>query len=434
MHYTIATTLAQTYLIYVFSDKKISIKLKGFFAIMIVILIKPSVMEFLKDNLLSFIFVWFCNYIITYLCIGKNLKRNLELSFFVELITLMSYYMSSGIVLILGNDINIKDIFNFNILLHPINHNFILIYLAIIIAFGLFRRYIPLSFPEDNVKQRNFNVIYIIIFINILIKIINDLNINYGIKLISFVCINFFVLMFYIINNKLDIKNIKDELELSEKEKKIKELTLYIETIEELVEKYREFKHDYKNIVLGIGIDNLSENNLLDKLNREMVGDKSYDAFLNLKDINYIPLKSILSYYIMLSIKKDVKVSLITIGEIKECNISEVEFSRVMGIILENALEETLKNDNKKLEIYVEAIDNNLNITVANTFKKEELNMDKIYNKGYSTKGKNRGLGLYIIKSIIDKNSNMTLDTFINEGMFTQDLYIFSVKKKLEGK
>jgi Signal transduction histidine kinase regulating citrate/malate metabolism len=334
--------------------------------------------------------------------------------------------MSSGIVLILGYNIDIEDIFNFNILLHNVNYSFILIYLAILLLFGLLRRYIPLSFPDDNVEERNFNGIYIIILINILIKIINDLNVNYGIKLISFVSINFFILMFYIINNKLDIKNIKDELELNEKEKKITELTLYIETIEELVEKYREFKHDYKNIVLGIGVDSLKENDLLDKLSREVVGDKSYDAFINLKDISYIPLKSILSYYIMLSIKENVEVSLITIGEIKECNISEVEFSRVMGIILENALEETLKNDNKKLEIYVEAGENNLNITVANTFKREQLNMDKIYDKGYSTKGENRGLGLYNLKSIVDKNPNMNLNTFINEGMFTQDLYIFS--------
>ncbi|MDD7794759.1 sensor histidine kinase [Clostridium sp. 'White wine YQ'] len=434
MLYTVATTLVQTYLIYAFSDKKINIKLNGIFAIIIVMLIKPSVMQFLADNLLSFIFVWFCNYIITYFCIGKNFRRNLELSFFVELITLMSYYMSSGIVLILDYKINIADIFNFNILLHPINYSFILIYLAILLAFGLFRRYIPLSFPDDNVKERNFNGIYIIILINILIKIINDLNINYGIKLIIFVSINFFILMFYIINNKLDIQNIKDELELNEKEKKIKELTLYIDTIEKLVEKYREFKHDYKNIVLGIGMDNLKENDLLDKLSREVVGDKSYDAFLNLKDINYIPLKSILSYYIMLSIKKDIEVSLITIGKIKECNISEMEFSRVMGIILENALEEVLKNEHKKLEIYVEAIDNNLNITVANTFKKQELNMDKIYDRGYSTKGENRGLGLYILKSIVDKNPKMNLNTFINEGMFTQDLYIFSAEEKLKGK
>ena len=43
-----------------------------------------------------------------------------------------------------------------------------------------------------------------------------------------------------------------------------------------------------------------------------------------------------------------------------------------MGIILENALEEASQNDNKKMEIYVEVIDENLNITVANTFKRKD--------------------------------------------------------------
>lgn len=434
MYYTIATTLAQTYLIYTFSDKKINFNFKCAFAIIAVMLIKPEVMLFLKDNLLSFIFVWFCNYIITYFCIGGNLKRSLELSFFVELITLMSYYMSAGILLILDNSIDLKDIFNFNILLHPVNQYFILIYLSCIMIFGVFRKYIPLSFLESDREERNFSGIYIIMAINILIKVISDLNINYGVKLISFVSINLFILIFYIINNQLNIEYIKDELELSEKDKEIKELTLYIDTIEELVEKYREFKHDYKNIVLGIGAENLNGNNLLDKLNKEVVGDKNYEAFLSLKDINYIPLKSILSYYIMLSIKKDVEVSLITIGKIRECYISEVEFSRIMGIILENALEETLKNDNRKIEIYVEFMNEKLNISVANTFNNQGLKINEIYEKGYSTKGENRGLGLFILKSLVDKNPNITLNTFINEGMFVQDVYIYPHEKKLKEK
>lgn len=429
MHYTIATTIAQVYLIYAYSDKKIKINFKSVCVIAIVMLLKPTVMGFLKDNFLVFIFVWFCNFVIARSLIGKNFKRNLELSFFVELITLMSYYMAAGIVLIMGYNINIKDIFNFNILLNKISYYFISIYIVIFIVFGLFRKYIPLSFSDENVKERNFKGMYIIMAINILIKVINDLNLNYGIQLIIFVSINFFVLIFYIINNELNIDRIKGKLELKEKEKRIEELSLYIGTIEEIVEKYKEFRHDYKNILLGAGVENIDENDLLEKLNREVMGDNSYYAFLSLKDIKYIPLKSILSYYIMLSIKKNVEVSLVTIGEIKEAHISEMEFSRVMGIILENALEEASESNNKKIEIYAEAIDEQLNITVGNTFRSKEINLGEIYKKGYSTKGDNRGLGLYILKSIVDKNNNMTLNTFINEGMFIQDLYISSPKR-----
>ena len=149
-------------------------------------------MESLQDSFLVFIFVWFCDYSISHFWVGSNIKRNLQLSFFVELITLLSYYMSAGIVLILGYSTNIKDIFNFNILLYNVNYHFILIYLAIMIAFAVLRTYIPLSFSSEDVKERDFSGIYIIISINIIIEIINNFKLNYGIKLISFVCINFF--------------------------------------------------------------------------------------------------------------------------------------------------------------------------------------------------------------------------------------------------
>jgi two-component system, LytTR family, sensor histidine kinase AgrC len=429
MHYTIGTTIAQVYLIYAYSDRKIRINFKSICAIVLVTLLKPPVIGFLEDNFLVFIFVWFCNFIIAHFLIGENFKRNLELSFFVELITLMSYYMAAGIVLVMGYDVNIKDIFNFNILLNSINYYFILIYLVIFIVFGLFRRLIPLSFSDESVRGRNFSSIYIIMGINILIKVVNDLNLNYGIQLIIFVSINFFVLIFYIINNELNIDKIEAKLELKEKEKRIEELSLYIGTIEELVEKYKEFRHDYKNILLGTGIENKNEKDLLEKLNRDVMGDNSYYAFLSLKDIKYIPLKSILSYYIMLSIKKNVEVSIVTIGDIREANISEIEFSRVMGIILENALEEASESSNKKIDIFAETIADKLNITVGNTFRSKKINIDEIYKKGYSTKGENRGLGLYILKSIVDKNNNITLNTFINEGMFIQDLYVSSTRK-----
>ena len=48
MHYTIATTLAQTYLIYAYSDKKIKINFKAICAIILVMLIKPTVMGVFK--------------------------------------------------------------------------------------------------------------------------------------------------------------------------------------------------------------------------------------------------------------------------------------------------------------------------------------------------------------------------------------------------
>jgi two-component system sensor histidine kinase AgrC len=48
-----------------------------------------------------------------------------------------------------------------------------------------------------------------------------------------------------------------------------------------------------------------------------------------------------------------------------------------------------------RVEIYIEAVNSDLNITVANTFKHRKINLDDIYEKGYSTKGEDRGLGTW---------------------------------------
>ena len=51
--------------------------------------------------------------------------------------------------------------------------------------------------------------------------------------------------------------------------------------------------------------------------------------------------------------------------------------------------------------------------------------MAKIWKRGYSTKGKNRGLGLNIVKKMIDNyNSDILLNTEIKNNLFVQDITI----------
>ena len=45
---------------------------------------------------------------------------------------------------------------------------------------------------------------------------------------------------------------------------------------------------------------------------------------------------------------------------------------------------------------------------------------NRIYQKGFSTKGSNRGLGLTNVKEIIDRNPNVNLETLIENNEFTQ--------------
>lgn len=427
MLYTFLNTFLYLYVAYEYLDRKAKFSPKSLLVIALVVAAKPVGMVLLRDTFSVFIFVWCCIFIMLNAITARNFKRNFELAFFIELINLMAYFMAAGIALTMNPSLKTEDVMNFNILTQGQSVVYIICNASFLIGFGAMRRFIPIDFSDEGSRERNISAIYLIIGINVLLKVINDYKPSYGISLIIYVSINLFILFFYVANRKMDTEKLKAELENEEKRKRIEELTLYTETVEGLVSKYKEFEHDIKNMMIGSSSVNLDANELYRKLKEEIVGKKSYDAFFYIKDIKYLPLKSILSHYTMLSIKKDIEMDLITVGEIDHADISEVDFSRIMGIIMDNAVEEAEHTDRKKIEVFAEQVEGSLNITVGNTFRKELLDLARIGEKGSSTKGEGRGLGLSIVNSIVESRDNLKLNTFVNGDMFIQDFYIMDI-------
>lgn len=424
MYYLTITTLIHIYLIRVYYEKKININILNAVLIFLIIAIKVRVFELLNDPFTTFIFAWLMVFILAQILIGNNIKRNLELSFFIQLINLLAYYVSGGLVLIVTNKFSAKDVINFDLALkiHYIPH--IVITTLILLSFGIFRKYIPLKFANDNEENKDISGLFVILAINLIIKIMYDINLNFGVNFILFACINIFVTVFYVKNRQLNLERIRRMQELREKEKVIEELSLYIETIEELVDKFKEFRHDCKNILLGVGLDNSKIDDLVDKVDVEVKSSTNYNIFLNLKDIKYSPLKSLLYYYIMNALKKEIKVKLNVLGIVENIGMSDLEFSRVLGIIFENATEAAIESDEKKIDIYIEKLNGKFNIAIGNTFKNKIKNVEDLSKKGFSTKGENRGMGLYILKKIIDESPGLELETYINEEYFIQDLFV----------
>ena len=64
-------------------------------------------------------------------------------------------------------------------------------------------------------------------------------------------------------------------------------------------------------------------------------------------------------------------------------------------------------------------------LIIENTYKNKDVDTDKIYEKGYSTKEGNTGLGLWEIRQILKKNNNLNLFTTKNDNFFTQQFEIF---------
>lgn len=88
----------------------------------------------------------------------------------------------------------------------------------------------------------------------------------------------------------------------------------------------------------------------------------------------------------------------------RKIKIPEYELVEMFGILLDNAIEETERLDNKK-KIWVTLSEGaeKLYFDIANTCS--ETNKDdiaRLFTKGYSNKGLNRGIGLYKLQEMID--------------------------------
>lgn len=85
--------------------------------------------------------------------------------------------------------------------------------------------------------------------------------------------------------------------------------------------------------------------------------------------------------------------------------ISRNSLVTIIGNLIENSIDSINEKDNdfKNISLLIYNDENSLLITIDDTGNGiSSENLKRIYDKGFSTKGKNRGVGMYIIKSILD--------------------------------
>jgi two-component system sensor histidine kinase AgrC len=103
--------------------------------------------------------------------------------------------------------------------------------------------------------------------------------------------------------------------------------------------------------------------------------------------------------------------------------MKKLDICRSTGILLDNAIEAALLSKEKIVNFGIIEDSEEIYLIVSNTFAEKPV-ISQIFTEGYSTKGKNRGMGLNILKSIINNNINVLSNTLIEDNLFTQEIMI----------
>ena len=293
----------------------------------------------------------------------------------------------------------------------------------------------------NNFTKQQSSVIYnLLLFISVFILVFyNFLSINSVMEsnniplyYMSISVITFFFILFILISSSL-LKNLHIKIEVEAEKQKLEQQKKYIESLEKNNNEIRKFKHDFNNIILGLEgyITSNEVNNIklrdyfynnIKNLNTKIELDNIVLSHLN--NVKVPSIKNLLTNKIISAQNNDFKVNISVEDEIDNFYVNEMQLSRILGIFLDNSLEAGLELDNNRfIELIILKANKTIVIQITNTFKNTNLDIDKINESGYSTKGENRGIGLSSANDIISKH-NMILNTRIEDNLFKQILTI----------
>jgi len=245
-----------------------------------------------------------------------------------------------------------------------------------------------------------------------------------------------FFLYFFVTSISLSnvIKSYKAKLELTNRLNSYERLHEYTRQIEAVYLELKTFKHDYANIMFSFQdyINNKDMDGLSHYFQHEIyphsqdIINSSFDV-AKLIHILDSEVKSLIYGKAVYATEIGINIMIEALEPIKVANIALLDFIRILGVFLDNAIEACSETKEPSCSIAFLNSNSTLVVIVANNFTEIPLSIHDLNKLSVSTKGKDRGVGLYNIAQIISNYSNISWNTEIKNSFFIQHIEISSV-------
>ena len=274
--------------------------------------------------------------------------------------------------------------------------------------------------------------LHILLFISDIVSTTHHLN-SFGsiLSTIVFICL---LLIFFAMNSH----KVQMEKEIALKQKKFeqKHLQNYTDEIVGLYNEIRGFRHDYAGMLvsmqMAIDSGDLQEidrvyNEVLVKANHKLRSDKY--TYFDLNNIEDSALRSLVAQSIVYARNNGVEFTLEVKDTITKLPIELLDLVRIMSVLLNNAVEGSADSYKKQMEVAVIKMETETVIVIQNSCKMTMTPSGDLFALGFSTKGRNRGVGLNNVKELLDKYNNIILETEMEGSTFRQ---IIRFKREFE--
>lgn len=243
-----------------------------------------------------------------------------------------------------------------------------------------------------------------------------------------------YLVFFMGIIKQLDLhlrKKLQEELDFQQA-LQLRNLEMYSNQVEELYREVKGFRHDYANLLttLRLAIEDNDIEQIKDiyqsvlKDSHKQLRSSKYDIG-RLVNIDNAALKSLLASKFLQANDNNVSVSLEVPEVIKPKGMELVDFITIVSILCDNAIEAAINADStSKITIAFLTVKNKQMFIIENTTREERIDLSNVYAFGQSSKGNNRGIGLYNVMKILERYPHVSLNTSSQSYLFSQSLEI----------
>ena len=264
-------------------------------------------------------------------------------------------------------------------------------------------------------------VVLLMIVISLLwynITEIFEFNLYYSITLISVVL--FIFLSYFYLDEKNKYQKLNDEYNT---------LFDYVQNFENWIDDEQMYRHELNNN-LGMLRDMVENEEAINKIDDMLkVGNIVDEEYIeDLKNVPKGGLKGLLYYKIAIAknagVQMIVDVSPLVTEKIERLSKRQIRsLGIVLGIYLDNAIEAAKESKNGQVTLEIYSLNQEVNFVISNTYK-GVIRVEDINKKGYSTKGKGHGKGLYYAMKTINKEKYLSTEQSVLNNFFIQRLVV----------